>query len=445
MAQAQNIGQLVRAIFQTWKTAGVDFLVLRNYETLPDFTTNDIDVLIDKKQFHLAEELLISTAAAHQFLLHNRVEFSTLALYFSHPEGLQQVHFDLFSNLKWRGFEYLDTADFLSEKVDRGSFFVPSPVHEAAANLLGLFIYTGRIKDRYKPSICSGFRANPEAAARLLSKTYGASLATFLVKNSVEERWELIEEQFSAIRRALVVRQFGFHLCKTASSLLQNFVRVLKRFLHPPGVMVVLLGADGSGKSTVGAAILDRLQNTFSPLKNVCLHWKPRVFSAADETLANTNPHGQTRRGKITSFFYFAFHWLEFFLGAWSQIRPVLFKGGIVVIDRYYLDLFVDQKRYRMQVPHGVIRFAYVFLKKPDLVLMLDAPAEVLQKRKQEVALQETERQQSAYRTLAASLPNSVLLDAAQPSEAVAQNASRAILKFLTNRTQTRLATNKNG
>ena len=30
MAQAQNIGQLVRAIFQNWKTAGIDFLVLRN-------------------------------------------------------------------------------------------------------------------------------------------------------------------------------------------------------------------------------------------------------------------------------------------------------------------------------------------------------------------------------------------------------------------------------
>ncbi len=445
MAQAQNIGTLVTAIFQTWKTAGIDFLVLRNYETLPDFTTNDIDVLVDKAQLPRAEQLLISTAAAHQFRLHNRAEYSTLALYFSHPEDLKQIHFDLFSNLQWRGFEYLDTTDFLAAKVNRGSFPIPSPMHEAAANLLGLFIYTGRIKERYKPSICSGFRADEEGAIRLLSNTYGPSLARFLVTNAVGECWRVIEGNFAALRRALLSRQFGFHSCKTLRSLTQNFVRVLKRFLHPPGVMVVLLGADGSGKSTVGAAILDNLQNTFSPLKNVYLHWKPRLFSAAKETSAHTNPHGQTTRGKIASLAYFAFHWLEFFFGGWRQLRPVLFRGGIVLVDRYYLDLFVDQKRYRLQVPQIMIRFAYVFLKKPDLILMLDAPAEILQARKQEVSIQETARQQLAYRTLAASMENSILLDAAQPAEAVAHQATKAILEFLIKRTQKRLAKDTHG
>ena len=69
------------------------------------------------------------------------------------------------------------------------------------------------------------------------------------------------------------------------------------------------------------------------------------------------------------------------------------FRGGLVLIDRYYYDFLIDQRRYRLQVPQWLVRLGLAFLKKPDLVLLLDAPADVLQSRKQEVALTETRRQ----------------------------------------------------
>ena len=51
-----------------------------------------------------------------------------------------------------------------------------------------------------------------------------------------------------------------------------------------------------------------------------------------------------------------------------------------MLIDRYYYDFFVDQRRYRLRVPQAIVRLGHFFLKKPDLVVLLDAPAEVLQK-----------------------------------------------------------------
>ena len=82
------------------------------------------------------------------------------------------------------------------------------------------------------------------------------------------------------------------------------------------------------------------------------------------------------------------------------------FRGGLVLIDRFYYDFFVDQRRYRLRVPQSIVRLGHFFLKKPDLVVLLDAPAEVLQSRKQEVPLAETERQRTAYRALVRGLRN---------------------------------------
>jgi thymidylate kinase len=130
---------------------------------------------------------------------------------------------------------------------------------------------------------------------------------------------------------------------------------------------------------------------------------------------------------------------LEFLLGSWFRLRPVVFKGGLVLIDRWYYDFFVDQKRYRLRVPPVLIRFGYVFLKKPDLVLLLDAPAEILQQRKQEVSILESQKQREAYLALTSRLPQARVIDAAQPVATVADNAIKAVLEFMVRRQEKRL------
>ena len=140
-------------------------------------------------------------------------------------------------------------------------------------------------------------------------------------------------------------------------------------------------------------------------------------------------------RNPISSLCYFGFHWLEFLLGSHLRLRPITFRGGLVLIDRYYYDFFVDQRRYRLSVPLFIVRLGFFFLKKPDLVLLLDAPADVLRRRKQEVAPAETERQRIAYRELVRGLSNGRVLDATQAPEKVGSDINRVILDFMAQRT----------
>jgi hypothetical protein len=40
------IGELVRAVFDAWNREAIAFVVLRNYERLPEDVGNDLDVLV---------------------------------------------------------------------------------------------------------------------------------------------------------------------------------------------------------------------------------------------------------------------------------------------------------------------------------------------------------------------------------------------------------------
>ena len=112
------MSQLITAVFRAWQQAGISFLVLRNYENLPHSTSNDIDILLEPAFVEAAEECLLAAARGADFRLHNRAEFATLACYFSSNHSNAQAHFDLFTNLKWRSFDFLRCDEFLAQKIE---------------------------------------------------------------------------------------------------------------------------------------------------------------------------------------------------------------------------------------------------------------------------------------------------------------------------------------
>jgi serine O-acetyltransferase len=83
-------------------------------------------------------------------------------------------------------------------------------------------------------------------------------------------------------------------------------------------------------------------------------------------------------------------------------------------------------------------RWAAALGPGPDFWILLDAPAEVLQARKQEVPVEESGRQRQAYLELADHLRNAAVIDASQPLERVAADAGSAILRWMEGRLEFR-------
>jgi thymidylate kinase len=207
------------------------------------------------------------------------------------------------------------------------------------------------------------------------------------------------------------------------------------------GLVIVLCGPDGSGKSTIANLIFARLGAKFPAGQVAHYHWKPWGRDQQTKTgdVSVTRPHEKHPRNPISSITYFAYHWLGFFFGMLLNVHPFTKRGGLVLIERFYYDFFVDLRRYRLQLPGFLVRCGYQLLPKPDLVFLLDAPPETLQQRKQEVPLAETTRQRDTYRQVIGGLSNGHIIDATLPSETVANNIANQILDRVERKTESRL------
>lgn len=428
-------GKLIEAVFTSWDANQVEFVVLRNYANLPYDVGNDLDILVRPEQMKQAEVLLISAAATCGFDLLNKTVFCPVCIHLYHRETLQQIHIDLFKDIRWRVFDIILSGQILSSRIPRGTFYTPSLEHEAFVNLLGKLLYQNRVREKYHPLIQAAVETKEEFFASLLRQAFGVRTAREMLQNIRMRNWPAVEKLAPQLRRKMAFRQMAFSGGTVLKNLFSDVIRLLKRYRVSPGVFVVLIGPDGCGKSSISEGIQNGLNISLKKDKSRVVHWKPRVFSTPKDASGAGDPHGQVLRGRVGSVLFFCCHWAEFFLGYWKVIKPVVFRNGMVIVERYYYDFFVDQKRFRLNVPGWIVKAGFVFVKKPDMVFCMDAEPEILQARKKEVSFEETQRQRNAYRALVQKLPNGHVIDASRPLEKVVRDVEQIILQFMAART----------
>jgi thymidylate kinase len=127
-----------------------------------------------------------------------------------------------------------------------------------------------------------------------------------------------------------------------------------------------------------------------------------------------------------------AVYWFLYYTpGYYLTVSPALARSTLMLNHRYLVDALVDPRRYRYGGPRWLSHLVWKLAVKPDLVILLDAPAEVIQARKQEVPLEETARQREAYRSLVGTMPNGRIADATQPIDKEVAEVNEFILRFL--------------
>jgi thymidylate kinase len=110
-------------------------------------------------------------------------------------------------------------------------------------------------------------------------------------------------------------------------------------------------------------------------------------------------------------------------------------RGEVVIFDRHFFaDFFatdisaVDGSRPLSRRIHGFI-LKRVF-PRPDLVVCLDAPAEVLFARKPEGSIERISQKREEYLAALEALPKSVVVDAGMPADDVLEEVATTIRSF---------------
>ncbi len=216
------------------------------------------------------------------------------------------------------------------------------------------------------------------------------------------------------------------------------------------GMTVALIGPDGAGKTTVARQLEAELpvpvtylymgvnadaSNRALPTTRLARAVKRRRGHGPDD--AGPPPPPSERAAAPRSFTKsvratarlanrLADEWYRQLL-AWRATR----RGEVVVFDRHF---FADYHAYDVaggsrplsRRIHGfVLARAY---PKPDLVVYLDAPAEVLLARKGEGDVAALERRRGDYRRLADVAPDFVQVDATRPTDEVVRAVAGEVM-----------------
>jgi thymidylate kinase len=129
---------------------------------------------------------------------------------------------------------------------------------------------------------------------------------------------------------------------------------------------------------------------------------------------------------------------VDLWVGYWVKLKPKMVRSTLILFDRYIHDLQVDRRRYRFAGPQWWPRLLGKLSPQPDLWILLDAPPEVLWRRKAELTREESARQREAYRQFITGNRNAAMIDANQPPEMVVAAVCSEVFRRLETRTAER-------
>lgn len=184
------------------------------------------------------------------------------------------------------------------------------------------------------------------------------------------------------------------------------------------GGVIVIAGPDGAGKSSLSRALPAA---AFAGAPFAHFHHRFGILPQRDNSDVDiTRPQEQRPYPVWLCWVKSIYLFVDYQLGWQLHVRPLVRRGGWVILERGWWDIAIDQRRYRMRSSGRLLRALGRLLPRPDLVIILAAPAEMLLARKAEVLSAELERQLEAWRTvLPAGVPRAFIDSSQSPVEMV--------------------------
>ena len=227
-----------------WRANSIQFAVLRNADIVGNVELGgDVDILVSDVD---------RAAALLQDCFGSVVRFakrSYVQQYYFYVDGFGGVHIDLTPWIEWHGAR--DAASdvlFSHARSSNGSVIKLAESHEALICWFASLLWGGFFKERYRDLIVNTAADNPAAFEETLSLALGPRWARQLLSWAASGVPERSVADVRQIRRAVWLRSFRRAPIETVKGWLVYWVTEVRLRLSPPGLWVVILGPDGSGR-----------------------------------------------------------------------------------------------------------------------------------------------------------------------------------------------------
>jgi thymidylate kinase len=162
----------------------------------------------------------------------------------------------------------------------------------------------------------------------------------------------------------------------------------------PNGFSFSITGPDGSGKTTIIDGVLMNLSNVYREV--TYNHFRPSVLPRIAELFKKSGlkkevdenydkPHRGGETGKLSSLFRLFYYIIDYIIGYSKKVKPILFRRGIVIFDRYFTDIISDSKRSQINLNYKFIFFCRKFVPKMNYNFIVFVEPNAILERKQEL------------------------------------------------------------
>jgi len=437
LMQLQNksyLSEFLSKLFDRLNSENITYCILRNYVRLPEDIGNDVDMWVDKKDWGKFHHSVKDVAYALNYTLNYtpRLTVKGEGNYFLSKfvnEKLQVIHIDSWAYLHWKGLCFINESvigKYL--KWNERGFFIPSPGVEASINLLKELIYHGRIKEKYKEKIKEYALKDSAIFLECVKKSFGRKTSLFIFECAQNGDWQMLEKNYIRLRIVLFLRGLLSPFSQFIKFFYYSRAQVRRFFTSPYGLFIVLIGPDGSGKSTTSKNLIEsEIKKLFQKklyfhghfpflpeLRKIVAFLRGKKIDMKDIT----NPASSKPMGFWRSMIYPIYYGVNYFLGhffIWKEKA----RAGLIVFDRYFYDYMI-QNIYA-NCPRWLLYVIASLIPKPDIVIYLKNRPEVIFSRKPELTIDEIKRQSEICENLVKKLKNCYVVQTNSEDETLIQ------------------------
>lgn len=430
-----------------FETAGIPYCLLAGYDNYPEEILSDVDFMVSNHSNSQLATLINGVAETSSTKLIQHFQHETTASYFVLAKLIEDhiiyLHPDSSSDFRRNGKRWL-LADTVLKNRRRhpNGFWVPSAA-DAFCYYLIKKLDKGALNAAHASELTQRYHEDQESCRERLHQLLPNNAANLIEKALhgkqvfTSQAWRNVESKIDILKKQMHAKAEAISLGERCNDWIAEVRRIWLRLKEPTGLRVVFLGPDGSGKSTMIAAVTAQLSPCFRQVEY--RHLRPGKLPKNANNQPVTNPHDKPLRNKASSTIKLLYFWSQYLLGNIFWLYPRYLRSNLIIFDRYFHDLLADPIRYRYGGSLELARKLGRTLTQPDIVFILDAPAEVLQSRKQEVSLDESIRQREAYQSLVTAFKNAHVINTNQSFEQVTNDVLSEVLNFLEVRTHQRL------
>lgn len=332
---------------------------------------SDIDLILSQTDYTAFVKWCLKKTKEATVTVERKTFMTNISIFFSDFEFLS---IDVIRTLKRKDLQFLDTTSLLDSRV-ANDFGVYALSNQDTAKYIAYFYGLNRSKIPAKYSHYGQYLVASHADEDVICLGYYEGQSAKNIISYVSKS--------SQNKGLTAIKMKAYY-----------FVDSLRSLFTKRGLIITFSGVDGAGKSTIINDIKQRIEKklrrqvvvirhrpSLLPIISALKHGKAK----AEQISVSNLPRTGNNNNILSSFLRFMYYYTDYIIGQFYVTIKYVWRGKIVLYDRYYFDFINDAKRSNISLPTEWVKFGYTFLIKPDLNYFLYADPEIIYNRKQEL------------------------------------------------------------